>query len=94
MEGCVSTGDPKLLRGWTRYLSDGRTSEAAVGGPLELGHSFLLGRTNSTPERRHVLTAAAGVGLHGTRQRDNDNVRVISKKPRDIGHHDVKRGKD
>ena len=52
-----------------RYLSNGRTSETAVGSPLEFGNSFLFGRTNGAPERGHVLTAAAGVGLHGARQR-------------------------
>ena len=51
-----------------QYLSNCRASETTVGGPLKLGDSFLLGGTDSTPERGHVLTTATGVGLHGTQQ--------------------------
>ena len=53
-----------------RYLSNGRTSEAAVGGPLELGDSFLFGGTDGAPERGHALTTATGVGLHEAQHRD------------------------
>jgi len=44
-------------------LSNGRTSEAAVGSPLEFGNSFLFGGTDGAPERGYVLTTATGVGL-------------------------------
>jgi len=44
-------------------LSNSRTSEAAVGSPLEFGDPFLFGRTDGAPERSHVLTTATGVGL-------------------------------
>jgi len=44
-------------------LSNGRTSKAAVGGPLEFGNSFLLGGTNGAPERGYALTTTAGIGL-------------------------------
>jgi len=53
-----------------QYLSNCRASEAAVGSPLKLGNSFLLGGTDGTPERGHGLTAATGVSLHrGQQQR-------------------------
>ena len=76
-----------------QYLSNCRTSETAIGGPFELGDSFLFGGTDSTPERSHTLTTAAGVGLYGMQRRDNDNERVISKGRRNRGHHNVKRDK-
>ena len=52
-----------------RYLSNGRTSEPAVGSPLELGNSFLFGGTDGAPERGYALTTATSVGLHGAQQR-------------------------
>ena len=75
-----------------QYLSNCRASEAAVGSPLELGNSLLLGGTDSAPERGHVLTAATDVGLYTGRSRDKDNGCVISKRGRDIRYRDVKRG--
>ena len=51
-----------------QYLSNRRASEAATGSPLKLGNSFLLGGTDGTPERGHVLAAATGIGLHGAQQ--------------------------
>ena len=59
----------QLVVKMVRYLSNGRTSEAAVGSPLKFSDSFFFGGTDGTPERSHVLTAATGVGLHGTQQR-------------------------
>lgn len=53
-----------------RYLSNGRTSKAAVGSPLKFGNSFLFGGTNGAPERGYVLTAAAGIGLHVAQRGD------------------------
>ena len=72
----------QLIAKITRYLSNGRTSEAAVGSPLELGNSFLLGGTDGTPERGHTLTAATGISLHGPQQRGENNGRVVSKNGR------------
>ena len=62
----------QLVAKIVRYLSDGRTSETAVGSPLELGDSFLFGGTDGAPERGYVLTTTAGVGLYGRRSRDAD----------------------
>ena len=61
-----------------RYLSNGRTSKTAVGGPFELGDSFLFGGTDSTPERSHTLTAATGVGLSGMQPREITITCVLS----------------
>ena len=60
----------QLVAKTVRYLSNGRTSEAAVGSPLEFGDSFLFGGTDGAPERSHVLTTATGVGLHEAQHRD------------------------
>ena len=84
----------QLVAKIVRYLSNGRTSEAAVGSPLEFGDSFLFGGTDGTPERGHVLTTATSVGLHEAQHRDKDNGRVISKNGRDIRYHNVERGED
>lgn len=60
----------QLVAKMIRYLSNGRTSKAAVGGPLEFSNSFLLGGTNGAPERGYVLTVTAGIGLHVARRGD------------------------
>jgi hypothetical protein len=60
----------ELVAKMVRYLSNGRTSEAAVGSPLEFGDSFLFGGTDGAPERGHVLTTTASIGLHEARHRD------------------------
>ena len=69
----------QLIAKITRYLSNGRTSEAAVGSPFKFGNSFLLGGTDGTPERGYTLTAATGISLHGAQQRGENNGRVVSK---------------
>ena len=68
---CVNKrSQTQLVAKMIRYLSNGCTSKTAVGSPLELGNSFLLGGTNGAPERGYVLTAAAGIGLHVARRGD------------------------
>ena len=48
-----------------QYLSNCRTSKAAVGSPLEFGDTLLFGGTDGAPEGGDILTAGTGFGLYG-----------------------------
>ena len=64
MQGRVNKG-LQLVTKVVRHLPNSGTSETAVGGPLEAGHTVLFGGTDSTPERSHEPTTASGVALQG-----------------------------